>query len=291
MKPRQPIIITILIVLGLISGAFFMFTQSSEFFSSAIFWVTLVLGGVVVFINNSLNKLIDIKKYNMLTEEEKEEYKRLLKIPYFQRLKQSAVEKQGDKDEKDMIIDHGFDGILELDNALPKWWLGLFYFGVAYCVIYLTSYAFTEFAHPATEYDLEVAQANIEIEEYWKNAPKITIDNAEYNPDNIAEGKQLFETTCVSCHKEGGAGGIGPNLTDDYWINIKEKGLFKNVFYMVYNGSENNPAMRAFGKDGEIPGRDIEKIAAYVYYINQDIPNIAGGAAPQGEKATWNDAR
>ncbi len=59
---------------------------------------------------------------------------------------------------------------------------------------------------------------------------------------------------------------------------------------MDWNGSPNNPAMRAFGKNGEVSGAEIEKIAAYVYHINQELPPITpaqGGAAPQGTEAHW----
>lgn len=291
MKPRQPIGITLLIVLGIITGAYYMFTQEWSFFSSILYWSTTIIGIVVVVVNESISKLIEIKKYKLLSEKEKQEYLTLCKLPYFKRLRQSALNKQDDRTESEMLIDHGFDGIVELDNALPKWWLGLFYFGVGYCIVYLISYFSTNFANPYVEYDIEIAKANKQVEDYWKTAPKITAETVEYKPELIEEGKVLFNSNCASCHKEGGAGGIGPNLTDDNWINVKQKKLIQNVFHMVWNGSENNPAMRGFGKGGELTGNDIQKIASYVYNINQEIPDINGGAAPQGEKATWEDAK
>ena len=48
----------------------------------------------------------------------------------------------------------------------------------------------------------------------------------KYSADNIAEGQELFKTNCVTCHGDGGKGGIGPNLTDTHWINIKEKSFY-----------------------------------------------------------------
>lgn len=202
----------------------------------------------------------------------------------------SAFKKQSNAEEQDMIIDHGFDGITELDNALPKWWLGLFYFGCIFCVVYVSAYAFTDYAHPVAEYEKEYKEQLAAIAEYEKTAPKITVETAKYDPANIPEGQQLFDSNCASCHGQGGKGGIGPNLTDDYWINVKEQDVFHNVFWMDENGSPNNPAMRAFIKEGVITGKDAEKIAAYIYHINQEIPPITqaqGGAAPQGEVAPW----
>jgi cytochrome c oxidase cbb3-type subunit 3 len=121
---------------------------------------------------------------------------------------------------------------MELDNQLPKWWLGLFYFGVAYAWYILFAYGLTDFAHPDKEYEVEHKQEIASVAEWMKNTPPPTIDNAKYSADNIAEGEQIFKTNCVSCHMEGGKGGIGPNLTDDYWINILKK-LYSKTFSIL----------------------------------------------------------
>ena len=74
--------------------------------------------------------------------------------------------------------------------------------------------------------------------------------------------------------------------------NNEEKSLFKNVFWMLENGSPNNPTMRALIKEGTITGRDAEKIAAYIYHINQETAPITpaqGGAAPQGQEVHWEN--
>jgi len=76
----------------------------------------------------------------------------------------------------------------------------------------------------------------------------------------------------------------------DRWINQPEKTLFKNIYHVVENGSPNNPAMQAFGKNGVLTGKDIQNVAAFVYHINQEqapITEKEGGAAPQGTEAHW----
>jgi len=267
-----------------------MFIQDSSFLSSAYFWGTVVIAIVLSLIHHTIGDLIENDQFKKLSDEQKAEYLQDKKKPYFKGLYESAFKKQTATEEKDILIDHGFDGIMELDNQLPKWWLGLFYFGVAYCVVYLLSYGFTDFADQFKEYDEEYKAQTASIAEYMKNTPPPTIDDAEYSPDNIAAGEEVFKTNCVSCHSEGGKGGIGPNLTDNHWINQPEKTLFKNVFHMVENGSPNNPAMQAFGKNGVLTGFDIQNVAAYVYHINQEQPPITeadGGAPPQGEPANW----
>ncbi|SHI38342.1 cytochrome c oxidase cbb3-type subunit 3 [Cruoricaptor ignavus] len=290
MKQRTPLAVTILTLFVLLIIFFYMFVQSSAFLSSPFFWGMVLITVIVAMINQALGDLIENEQFKKLDDEEKREYLAVKNTPYFQRLYKAAFKKQTASEEKDILIDHGFDGIMELDNQLPKWWLGLFYFGVAYCVIYLISFFLTDFANPIKEYEDEYKMQIAAVDEYMKTVPQATLETAEYSADNIEEGKELFQTNCVSCHSDGGRGGIGPNLTDNYWINQVEPSLYKNIFHIVWDGSPNNPSMRGFGKNGELTGNDIEKIAAYVYHINQEqapITPAEGGAAPQGTEANW----
>jgi len=290
MKPRTPVIVNFTLIFVLLIIVYGMFLQDSSFLGSPYFWSTVVISGIMVLIYNGLGDLIESNQFEKLTDEEKRKYIEAKKISYYKRLWNSAFNKQSQAEEKDIIIDHGFDGITELDNALPRWWLGLFYFGCVYCVVYMFAYAFTDYADQIVEYDKEYKAQIAAIAEYEKTAPKITLETAKYDPSNIEEGESLYKTTCLTCHGEGGRGGIGPNLTDDYWINHEQEDVFHNVFWMIENGSPNNPSMRAFIKEGELTGRDAEKIAAYIYHINQEIPPLGsdkGGAIPQGSIAPW----
>ncbi len=290
MKLRTPVYVNILTIFTILLVVYYMFVQDSSFFSSPYFWGTVLISIVLAMIHHSIGDLIENNKFKELTEEEKAKYLEAKETPYLKGLYDSAFKKQTATEEKDIIIDHGFDGIMELDNQLPKWWLGLFYFGIAYCVVYMVSFFTTDFAHQTPEYDVEYIAQTASIAEWMKNTPPPTIENAVYSPDNVAAGEEVFKTNCVSCHSAGGAGGIGPNLTDNSWINQPEKTLFKNVFHMVENGSPTNPAMQAWGKNGVLTGFDIQNVAAYVYHINQEQPPITtaqGGAAPQGTPANW----
>lgn len=290
MKQRSPVYVSIASILTILLVVYYMFVQESTFLSSPYFWGTVVISIVLAMIHHAIGDLIENDQFKKLTDAEKAEYIEAKRVPYLKALYKSAFKKQSTTEEKDILIDHGFDGIMELDNQLPRWWLGLFYFGVAYCIVYMVSYFTTDFANQYVEYDAEYKAQTASIAEYVKNTPPPTIDDAVYSPDNIAAGEEVFKTNCVSCHNAGGAGGIGPNLTDNAWINQPEKTLFKNVFHMVENGSPNNPAMQAFGKNGVLTGFDIQNVAAYIYHINQEQPPITvanGGAAPQGTPANW----
>jgi cytochrome c oxidase cbb3-type subunit 3 len=291
MKTRTPLSVSLTATIFLTILAFQMFAEA-DYLSSIFFWGMLIILTILVMIANAIGDLVENAKFSNLTDEEKHIYISQSKIPYFKRLWDSAFKKQSASEEKTLLIDHGFDGITELDNALPKWWIGLFYGTIIYCVVYLFAFTFTDFAHTDVEYENEAKTQLASIKEYEKTAPAIDIETATYSADNIAEGEQIFNTNCISCHSNGGKGGIGPNLTDKNWINIRQKSLFKNVFWMLENGSPNNPTMRPFIKDGIITGRDAEKVAAYIYHINREkapITEAQGGAAPQGEEVYWED--
>lgn len=291
MKTRTPISILLITIVVLTIIGFEVFDKPG-YLSTAFFWGLLIIMIVLLLIKDALDDLIENESFARLSADEKDSYLKDKAIPYFKKLWDSAFKKQPAVEEQSILIDHGFDGITELDNALPKWWLGLFNFTIICCVIYLFAFAFTDFAHPEVELQEETNMQLASIKEYEKMAPAIDLQSASYNADHIAEGEQIFKTNCVSCHSEGGKGGIGPNLTDKHWINIKEKSLFKNVFWMLENGSPNNPTMRPFIKDGTISGRDAEKVAAYIYHINQEkapLTEAQGAAAPQGEEAHWQD--
>ncbi|MDR2121973.1 MAG: c-type cytochrome [Flavobacteriaceae bacterium] len=298
MKPRTPFVVNAIIAVGLITGAFYMFLQNFDFITSPIFLATIAISLVLLLINNSLGALIDAEKFRQLSEEQKKEYIELVKTPYLTRLwgdafKQSKEETTGEV----AILDHGFDGIKELDNLLPKWYVGLFAITIVYAVVYFVAYSATDFAHQIEEYDEEYKTQLAAIAEYDKIAPQATIETAEYNPDWVAEGEVIYNQTCKTCHGEGAQGLSGPNQTDDYWINIQdeyksEAGEFKNIFYTVWNGSKNDATMRPFGAGGELRGNDIVKVSSYLYKLNQDTKKNADGSAPgkapQGNLAPWS---
>lgn len=289
MKQRTPVVVNILIIIGLLIVFYYLFVQSYAFLGSPYFWGTVVIAGILAYIHSAIGDLIENNKFKKLSPKEKAAYLAEKKVPFFKRMYAAAFKKQSDTEEKDILIDHGFDGIMELDNQLPKWWVGLFYFGTAFCIVYIAAYSFTDFAHPLSEYEKEYKEQMAAIDKYMKEQPPVTIESAKYSADNIAAGEEVFKTNCVSCHSDGGRGGIGPNLTDNYWHNQPEKTLFKNVFHVVENGVTGT-AMQAWGKNGVLTGADIQNVAAYVYHINQEQPPITpaqGGATPYGEEAHW----
>ena len=183
------------------------------------------------------------------------------------------------ENEKDVQLDHDYDGIKELDNALPPWWLYGFYLTILFSVVYLYQYHVSKSAPlQVQELNNEFAAAKLEAEEYAKTHPKKVDENTiEYaaNADFISAGKTLFVQKCVACHGPEGQGLQGPNLTDEYW---KNGGSIKNIFKTIKNGVP-NMGMIAWGQ--ELTPNQIETLANYIKSIKGTNP--VNPKAPEGD--------
>ncbi|MEY3687866.1 MAG: hypothetical protein RIR84_707 [Bacteroidota bacterium] len=124
--------------------------------------------------------------------------------------------------EVDILLDHDYDGIKELDNALPPWWKYGFYITVVVGIIYLFHFhVWGTGKNPDQEYAEQMAEGQ-RLEEQYKARTKDIVDENNLtlaDADGIAAGKALYTQSCVACHAPDGGGGIGPNLTDNYWIH------------------------------------------------------------------------
>jgi cytochrome c oxidase cbb3-type subunit 3 len=183
------------------------------------------------------------------------------------------------ENEKDVQLDHDHDGIKELDNALPPWWVYGFYMTILFAGIYLYRYHVSKSAPlQVQELNNEFAAAKLEAEEYAKTHPKKVDENTiEYtaNAEFISAGKTLFGQKCVACHGPDGQGLQGPNLTDEYW---KNGGSIKNIFKTIKNGVP-NMGMIAWGQ--ELTPNQIETLANYIKSIKGTNP--VNQKAPEGD--------
>lgn len=183
------------------------------------------------------------------------------------------------ENEKDVQLDHDYDGIKELDNALPPWWLYGFYLTILFAGIYLYRYHVSKSAPlQVQELNNEFVTAKLEAEEYAKTHPKKVDENSiEYaaNIELISAGKTLFGQKCVACHGSDGQGLQGPNLTDDYW---KHGGSIKDIFKTIKNGVP-NMGMIAWGQ--ELTPNQIETLSNYIKSIKGSKP--INPKAPEGD--------
>ena len=190
--------------------------------------------------------------------------------------------------EQDILLAHDYDGIRELDNVLPPWWLWLFYGTIAWGVMYLVNvHVINVWPHQQEEYAQEMAQAKADIIAYqaqFKNL--VNEDNVTLLTDagSIAAGNTEFHEYCVACHGPAleGKEGLGPNLTDPYW---KHGGGIKNVFHTIAYGV---PEKGMISWKAQLKPVEIQNLASYI--LSMQGSNPPNAKAPEGELWTENIA-
>lgn len=188
--------------------------------------------------------------------------------------------------EQEIVLDHNYDGIRELDNNLPPWWKYLFYITIVFGIGYFAYYQMFDGPTQIDEYETEVAQAKVDIAEFKKNNKDlIDVNSVELLTDasDLAAGKAIYTANCVACHKDNGGGGIGPNLTDDNWIL---GGGIKNIFHTISEGGRAGKGMIAWKTD--LKPNEMAQVASYVMSLHGTNP--PDGKEPEGEIWTADGA-
>jgi cytochrome c oxidase cbb3-type subunit 3 len=220
-------------------------------------------------------KAIDTITYNLLTEEQKIALEKDRNLSFkdqewYKNMMARLTQTVPIENESQLLLDHDYDGIKELDNNLPPWWIGLFYICIVFAVVYMVRYEMMGGDNQETELKNEIAQSKIEIAEYMKTAPDLMDEKTvtlATDPADIAVGKSVFETNCVACHRADGGGQIGPNLTDEQWIL---GGGIKNVFHTITNGGRDGKGMIAW--KGTLKPKEIQKVASYILSLKGTNP-------------------
>ena len=185
--------------------------------------------------------------------------------------------------EDQLLLDHDYDGIKELDNNLPPWWVYLFYASIIFGVVYMVRFEVLGADNQEMELKKEIAQAKIDVAEYMKTAPDmmdeetVTVLTAAAD---LETGKGIYTTNCAACHRADAGGQIGPNLTDDYWIL---GGGIKNIFHTLVNGGRDGKGMISW--KGTLKPKEMQKVASYIMSLKGSDPKEA--KAPEGE--IWVD--
>lgn len=174
------------------------------------------------------------------------------------------------EDESEIELDHNYDGIRELDNKLPPWWLYSFYASIIFAAIYLARFhVFGDYTQ-VEEYTAEVAQAEIDIAKYKETAKDLityeTVTRLD-EPSDLEAGKQIYTNNCVACHKADDGGGIGPNLTDEHWIL---GGGIKNVYKTLVEGGRPGKGMVSWKND--FKPSELQQVASYVLTLQGTTP-------------------
>ncbi len=235
---------------------------------------------------SSLNTIL----FNRLSETEQQNYlatqnKKPKFIAKLQNIQKKLWNSKPIEQEGEILLDHNYDGIKELNNDLPPWWLYGFYATIIFAGIYLLRYDVLNGKDQYEELEEAYAEAKIEIENYKKTAKNLvdynTVEVLTESAD-LAKGKQLFNDNCIACHKADGGGGIGPNLTDSYWIL---GGGIKNVFKTISEGGRDGKGMVAW--KNSLKPLEIAQVASYVLQFQGTTP--AAPKAPEGE--IWQEKK
>ncbi|MDO5977777.1 cbb3-type cytochrome c oxidase N-terminal domain-containing protein [Flavivirga spongiicola] len=290
MRKLIPSWIRVPIVFFIIFGAVEFFIDSGDkpafieyptvsLFLLLVLLILIAIEAIVGALENvMLHRLDEEAKARFLEEKEKQYQFTWLKNAYIKLLGQKPLDEEGE-----IILDHNYDGIKELDNNLPPWWLYGFYISIVFAAVYLLKYHVFNGDTQIDELETELAEARTAIEAYKKTAKDLVDINTVTlltEAADLSAGKSIFETTCVACHMADGGGGIGPNLTDQNWIL---GGDIKSVFRTVSEGGRSGKGMIAWKQ--QLKPLEIAQVSSYVLTFQGTTP--ANPKAPEGD--IWVD--
>lgn len=245
--------------------------SSSFVMSDGLFWLLssliIVLAFVIYVLFRALQTLIQLEKGESTVRETEGVVEGVLtdRVPL--------------EEEEAIMLEHEYDGIRELDNNLPPWWVYMFYATIIFSVVYLVRFHITgDGKLSIEEYEEQMAEAAAQKEEQMAaGGEQITEDNVTYLADapSIEKGAAIYKGNCATCHGQLGEGGAGPNLTDEYWIH---GGSVKDIFSTIKYGV---PAKGMIAWESQFSPEQMQQVASYIMtLVGTNPPNPKD---PQGE--------
>lgn len=211
-----------------------------------------------------------------------EEFKKVAKQPtqnLWTRLYKKLTAYVPVEKEKDIQLDHDYDGIRELDNRLPPWWLAMFYISIAFAVVYFGYYHVLDKGNDQIEaYEAEMEEAERAVAAFVsRQAEQVDESNVTMLAEAgaLESGKEIFLSKCSACHGQLGEGGVGPNMTDQYWIH---GGSISDVFRTIKYGVIEKGMVP--WKD-QLRAREIQEVSSYILTLQGTNP--PNGKEPQGD--------
>ncbi len=251
-----------------LTKAFTTYEDPFDIYENPLVWLALI-GFVLVVVMKEMVNVIAQKKAEELQNEkngiEPEPSNAWIKKLLKKWTRSKAIEEEGE-----IVLDHNYDGIRELDNTLPPWWVYMFYVTIVFAAVYLVKYEILGGDDQETEYRKEVAAAELELKKYKETTPDaFDVSNLTVLTDEgaLKRGKAVFRLNCASCHAPDGGGGIGPNLTNKNWIL---GGGIQNVFKTISDGGRPGKGMIAWKKT--LKPVDIQKVGSYILSLQGTSP-------------------
>ncbi len=257
-----------------------------DFWANTIGTLTLAVAAVVIIgallaITQLFSSVVKMQEIQMLREKGIEEIVEAYRAPaesWWSRMYKSMTQAVPVEHEADIDLGHDYDGIRELDNKLPPWWLGMFYLSIAFSVVYMFAYHLSDIGPSSKqEYETEMEIAKAEVNAYLAtqsdNVDETNV-TALTDPQELALGASIFSANCISCHGKLGEGGIGPNMTDDYWVH---GGGIQDVFKVIKNGVVEK-GMISWSE--QLRASDMQRVSSYILTLKGTNP--PNPKAPQG---------
>lgn len=182
--------------------------------------------------------------------------------------------------EKEIMMEHEFDGIAELDNPTPAWFMGLFYATVIFAVVYLLNYHVFEWSPlQDEEYAIEMKAAETEKAAFLAKSGNLIDENSVKESTDaavIAAGKAVYAQNCIACHGAAGEGTVGPNLADEYWLHGGTvNAIFKTIKYGV-------PEKGMISWEKTLTPKQTSDVSNFILSLKGTNP--PNPKAPQGDK-------
>ncbi len=167
-----------------------------------------------------------------------------------------------------LLMDHEYDGIRELDNKLPSWWVWMFNLAIVFAIIYMVYYhGLGKGRLMAAEYEHEMKIGNqIKARAVAEFENRMGTLQPSTDPLMLAEGRETFDKLCAPCHAPDGGGIVGPNLTDTYWIHGSN---FVDNLKTIWNGV---PSKGMVTWKGVLKPATIHAVGSYIYTLRGTTP-------------------
>ncbi len=232
----------------------------------AVFLILIVVIGFIALIYYEGRKNIQLEE----------------KVSLFARFRNFVTRSTPIEKEDEIMLDHDYDGIRELDNRIPPWFSWLFYVTIIFAVWYMIHFHVLGTGKlQAEEYESEIQLAELQRAELIRSGAFINEETVTLLTDaaGLQSGKAIYDANCVACHGQYGEGLVGPNLTDGYYVH---GGGIKNVFKVIKYGV---PAKGMIAWQSQLSPNQMQEVASYVIsLLDTDPPNPK---APEGE--LWVD--